>query len=277
MKVAYLILAHKNPIQFKRLINKLSGDIYVHIDKKCNIDEFKVEQSNIFFIKQRIDVKWGGYSMIEATLNLINEATRTVNYNYFILLSGDDYLIKNEEDFFKYLIAHEGNAYIELIDVEKEAINFAPRYKKYHMFEKKNIITKIIQKIIDLIIKNRRVYSNMKIMKGSQWWCLDRDSIEYLQQYIKNNPKVLKYFKHVHIPDEMFFQTILFNSPQRDKIINDNLRYIILEDFHPEILTRKDFKNLKKAENKFFARKFDINIDGKILDKIDKYLEEKNV
>ena len=42
MRIAVLILLHKNPVQAKRLISVLQHDdidIFIHIDKKCDFDK----------------------------------------------------------------------------------------------------------------------------------------------------------------------------------------------------------------------------------------------
>ena len=54
----YIILAHKNPIQLSRLINRLDDDhsnFYIHIDKSTDIREFKIniqKKQNIYFIEK---------------------------------------------------------------------------------------------------------------------------------------------------------------------------------------------------------------------------------
>ena len=70
--------------------------------------------------------------------------------------------------------------------------------------------------------------------------------------------------------DEVFFQTILCNSPLRDTLVNDNLRYIALnEGFRPVTYTIGDADTLTSS-GKFYARKFDSNVDSAILDYLDK-------
>ena len=67
MKIAYLILAHKNPRHLQRLINALQYDntaFFIHVDAKVNnLDEFKLFKSfdNVYFIKRRVDVQWGAF------------------------------------------------------------------------------------------------------------------------------------------------------------------------------------------------------------------------
>lgn len=65
-KHAYLILAHSEPEILGILVSLLDderNDIFIHIDKKSNIMDFlrvKTDRSNLFFLEERIDAKWGG-------------------------------------------------------------------------------------------------------------------------------------------------------------------------------------------------------------------------
>ena len=70
MKHAYLILAHN---EFGLLQTRLDciddarNDIYVHIDKKVKtLPALHAEQAGLQLLDQRIDIHWGGFSMVEA-------------------------------------------------------------------------------------------------------------------------------------------------------------------------------------------------------------------
>jgi hypothetical protein len=69
------------------------------------------------------------------------------------------------------------------------------------------------------------------------------------------------------------FQTILFASPFKSQMINDNMRYIDWSagGASPKTLTIDD-RTLIGNSGKFFARKFNQDTDSKILDWIDQEL-----
>lgn len=268
MNNVYLILAHTNPKQLKRLLNILHNDIFVHIDKKAKIEDYYVKEENIIYIQNRVNVNWGGYSMVQATLNLINESYKNKKYDYFTLLSGLDYPIKDENSFNKYLKMHYPCNYIEYSKINDNNDILKNRYLKYKLFDKRTYITRFIQKLFNYIYSSRKPYKNLVMYKGSQWWCLSREGIEYVLNYINKNKSVINYFKHTDIPDEMIFQSILLSS--RNLVIrNDNLRYIRLYSYHPDILMSSDYSKLKSMNKKFFARKFDENKDEEILNMLD--------
>jgi hypothetical protein len=97
-------------------------------------------------------------------------------------------------------------------------------------------------------------------------------------EFLENNPKYIKYHKYSLLPDEMFFQTIMMNLAKKDssiKIKNNSLTYAnwIKKDCSlPVTFVANDFDELKEnsKKEKFFARKFDADIDEEIMNLLDK-------
>src|SRR5690606_33969908 len=114
MKVAHLIMAYKHPVQLEKLVRRLnhpSFDIYIHLDKKIDIENFQFisKQQRVFFIKNRKVCNWGGFSFVIAiTVSLKEILAKEVKYDYINLLSGQDYPIKSNAHFYDHLRAHQG-------------------------------------------------------------------------------------------------------------------------------------------------------------------------
>ena len=102
MKIAYLVLCHKNPNQIERLIKQLSSDnvdFYLHIDKKVSDIKLK-PKDNVYYVdeKDRVDVQWASISMVYATIALIKKALcSNIKYDYYFLISGQDFPIKSNK------------------------------------------------------------------------------------------------------------------------------------------------------------------------------------
>src|SRR5690606_252818 len=100
MKTAHLIIAHKNPEQIERLIRRLQHpdfDFYIHLDKKTNSNLFEDigRLQNVYFIKNRIDVRWGCYNLTKAILvSVIEVCNSGKKYNFINHISGQDYPLK---------------------------------------------------------------------------------------------------------------------------------------------------------------------------------------
>ena len=55
----------------------------------------------------------------------------------------------------------------------------------------------------------RDVPEGLQMQIGSQWWCLRRETIQKIFEFLAERPDVLKFFRTTWIPDETFFQTIV--------------------------------------------------------------------
>jgi hypothetical protein len=83
----------------------------------------------------------------------------------------------------------------------------------------------------------------------------------------------LESYRRALIPDESFFQTILY-SDRRFKLVNDDLRFIRWDDpsnESPATLTVDDLPALRSSPA-FFARKFPADPDDKLVGAVDRML-----
>ena len=229
MKICYLILAHNNPSHFDRLINAISYDrnsVYVHIDLKSSISEFlPAAAENVVFIKERVSVYWGGYSIVWATLNLLNVALEAnCGHDYYCLLSGNDYPIRSKDYINCYLEKNYGQEFINLVEMPNELVSKPlSRITTYHIedgelskFFLPNFMVNKITKIVNKLRLQRdynKILQGMKPYAGSQWWILSRPAVEYIKNFVLSRKDFVMFYKNTQIPDESFFQTIIGNSP----------------------------------------------------------------
>jgi hypothetical protein len=83
----------------------------------------------------------------------------------------------------------------------------------------------------------------------------------------------LNKFKYTACADEHFFQILALNSPFKNKIINNNLRFLKWNprENSPKVLSSTELDELLSS-SKLFARKFDMNEDCTILERIDQQI-----
>ena len=67
MKIAHLILAHKNPAQLERLIRAMKHPafhFYIHVDKKSDIGPFEYlfDNQQVFKVQHRTSIVHNGHS-----------------------------------------------------------------------------------------------------------------------------------------------------------------------------------------------------------------------
>lgn len=279
MKLAHLILAHSNPGQLKRLVDKLAhsdSHIYIHLDKKTDITPFLpiADNDRVSFIRNRIKVYWGGYSIVQATINSFEEILANgIAFDHINLLSGQDYPIKSTEHIHQFLEQNKGKIFMHSLSVKNEWQEAIPRIERYHLANLKLPAgTYRVEQVMNAILPKRKMPEGIVAMGRSQWFTASRESIAYIVDYVKREQWVSKFFKMSWAADELIFQTILFNSPFKEHMINDNLLYVDWSEgkASPKLLTMEDAAALK-ASDKLFARKFNSEADIAVLDYIDNF------
>jgi hypothetical protein len=277
MKLAHLILTHANPAQLQRLINRLQhadAHFYIHLDSKSDIIPFLhiADEHNVFFIKNRVKVNWGGYSIVQATLNSMAEIQDSGHkYHHINLLSGQDYPIKSTEQIHRFLKENKDTIFMHSLSVINEWKEAIPRITQYHLSDYHFKGRVRLEQLMNFLLPVRKMPLNLIPVGRSQWFTATPDSIAYILQFLSDNKNVERFFRNTWAPDEMIFQTILYNSPFRSQLVNDNLLYVDWTEggASPKVLTMADAGQLEHSD-KLFARKFSEALDSTILDHLDK-------
>jgi hypothetical protein len=275
MKIAHLILCHANPAQLQRLILRLvhpDAAFYIHMDLKADITPFLLlkEIPNVYFVRMREKVYWGGYSIVQATINGFAEIVASgIAYDYINLLSGQDYPLVPVADIHSFLGSSTRKAYMHTLSVLNEWHEAIPRVTQYHLANMDFAGKYRTEQLLNKILPRRSMPFDMEAVGRSQWFTIPLDCAAYIVAFLKQNPKVARFFKLTWAPDEIIFQTILHNSHFKNQMVNDNLRYIDWSagGASPKLLTMED-KNKLMTSGKFFARKFSAE-NSAILDYID--------
>lgn len=107
---------------------------------------------------------------------------------------------------------------------------------------------------------------------GSDWFTISAEFTKYLLSIQPSDP-FYRLMATSLLPVEIFYHTLLMNSPFKEHAVNNNLTHIDWSDqgYHPSTLTISDFESLKNSD-KLFARKFDPETDEAVLDRIDQEL-----
>lgn len=198
-------------------------------------------------------------------------------YSHYFLISGQDFPIKSIGEIVKFLSERKDENFIDCALIKR----FEKRNDIY--FPRMVIGRRIWQKILKGIlvystggwnqtfsIIKRLKPANVQYYFGSQWWCLNDAMVKWIYNFLENYPEYIKLFKHSLCPDECFFQTLVMNSPFASTT-KPYLHYIKWEKgkSSPKTLTTIDYEELKKTE-KLIARKFDINVDAEIIERLRK-------
>lgn len=285
MRMCYLIQAHKYPEQVARLVNKIMHpqmDIYIHVDKKVNEYPFRkaIKNNCVFFIQDRVNVRWAGFSNALATVNGLREILSSkIQYEYIHVISGQDYPIKSNDNIFDFFLKNMGKEFMHYKSLYDEWQEALPKIEHYH-FEDWSIKGKYrLSFLLRRILPKRKFPYSWKPYGYSRWFSITSHLAKYMIEFMDNHPEFVKFFRYTTCGDEIFFCTIALHSPYAENIVNDDLRYVDwstkIQDpkaANPKILTIDDWDKLK-ASDKLWARKFDMHKDNEILSLIDAYIQ----
>ena len=266
-KHAYLILAHSSKsllIELIRALDDERNDIYVHIDKKANFDlsDIRINYSQLYVLSKRYDARWGDYSLVEVELELMSEASSRCSYLYYHILSGVDFPLASQDKIHSFFKFHFGKEFIGFANhASPQEIHW--RAQHYFIFSSnfktKNFLIRLMRRMIaDLqtVLRYKRYPGVVK--KGCQWCSITNDFVKYI---LSNKTLIKKWFDHTYCPDEMFIQTLCWNSSFRDNVFDMQyefkgcLRYINWDNGNIHIMDEEDPQKMVLS-GAFFARKF---------------------
>ncbi len=269
-----------------------NNDFYIHIDAKVKSFNKEtiikgIKRSKIFFT-ERISVSWGGFSQIESELTLLKAALKG-NYDYYHLLSGVDLPLKSKDEIFEFFEKNKGKEFIHFCTPEfSSGESVISRVKYYYPLQEKagrgngllNVPSKVLLKAQKLLGVNRLKDSGFEIKCGAQWFSITHNLAKYV---LDNESQINKLCKNGFCADEIFLQTLVWNSSFKENIYLPNnesdymscLRFIDWNRGAPYTFKEDDFDELISSDF-LFARKFDIEKHPEICYKIANSILEKN-
>lgn len=280
MKIANIIIAHRNPHQLLRLINQFDSKQFhnfVHIDGRCNIKDYKavVDHPNVTMIMPREKLVWAGYGFVKVALVALRMIRADGNYFYSNLISGMDFPVRPTSELYHYLLDQHKKGPIEFFEIlDLSAWPGAHRYQRFHFtdgtFKGRYFAERWINRIF--FPRKRKFWGGRMIPYGrSAFFTASDKFVNYVLDFIDANPGLIRYLKTTWSPDEFIFNTLVMNSPFKDKINSHHLRYIDWSDglVSPKVFRENDFERLRQS-GMFLARKFDETIDSAIIDKLER-------
>ncbi|OLS13519.1 MAG: glycosyl transferase family protein [Promethearchaeota archaeon CR_4] len=197
-----------------------------------------------------------------------------IDFSHIILLSGQDYPIKSNQYIHDFLARNKEREFIAFYPIPN---NFwtnqgLDRIQSFHFLEFKNAyLIKGLRRISSVFSKiyRRKFPKELHPYGGPAWWCLTQKCVKFLLGYAQTNRSIIRFFKFVKFPDEIFFQTVVCNSIFAPNVQNSSLTYVNWTNSSDLIVLGIDNFDSLKASDKLFARKFDPKFDPNIFDKLD--------
>jgi len=307
----YIILAHTNPTQLQRLVERLDDSntyFYIHLDLKCDIAEYqaKIDLPNVAFLEQREKCAWGDISLVNASLNGMRAVLKDGRKGYCILISGQDYPIKSNAAIDDYLTKNDGYDFVDLKPIYKLWSNYRMRgsinFYKFDLSTQRNDLVLIpsifckefwslytlnnVWKVLKngggkltTLLKNRNFPEYLVPYVGSQWWALTIETIEKILDFLEKHKDYMQYHRYSFCADEFLFHSIINYLSETGQVkLKTNLTFVNwkdIDDTSPQIIEASYFEQLiQMPDHQLFARKFDMEVDETIFDQLDNFISQ---
>lgn len=228
-KHAYCIIAHNEPDLLRRLVAMIDderNDIFLLIDKKADIRQFegiKTRNAGLYY-SERINVKWGDVSQIEAELTVLGCAFKHGPYKIYHLLSGVDLPIKSQDYIHSFIEEHPGTEFVSIKSDEKNREIAKYRTGYYYFFlpymrHPRKLIRKCACTFNRYSVKVqqwlgvKRSYP-MEVLRGHNWCSITNELCSYL---LSRKTEILSLFRHTFCSDESFIQSLVWHSDFRNR------------------------------------------------------------
>jgi len=291
MALAYLILAHKEPAQVELLFRTLyhPDDTFVlHFDRRAPsalhalAKRLAREHPNVSVLKPRI-VLWGGFEMAAVQMDAMRRALAVDRtWTHFVGLTGQGFPLKKRSAIISFFAAHLDRSFVAFFDPMENNLwkNARERIERHHLEwpwlhwilslpgigRRLRALLGWTNRLPRVPFLRRRWPRFFRYFGGANHIVLSRAAATYLT----TDPvaqRIVRWLRPAAHANEIVFQSALCNSPLRDTLVNDHLRYIAFprpDSPHPKTLTMEDLPILR-ASNRFWARKFDLKKDPAIL------------
>jgi Core-2/I-Branching enzyme len=271
----FAVLAHTEPEILQHLVAALAPyRVVVHIDRRANAADFS-GLPRTTYIKDRIAVNWGGYSIVEATVRMFDVAHRMVAPDdHIVLLSGQCYPVRPIDEFVQHLhcspwkqhcksaLVFDGSKYSERRLTRNWYWDDLPLRRS----ARSRRAVSAVRRVMGTLAKRRNAadFAPLIPVRGSQWIALTQACIQDLLP-VAHSSEFMSLFKQALAPDEMFFHTLVYNSSWRSEMEFPNLMPEVAQpewefaNFHSPFqsrpLTLADLAAIRSADM-YFARKF---------------------
>lgn len=288
--IAFLILAHTDPVQVGRLCRALDhrARIYVHVDAKSDIKPFLAQPlpESVTFIKERVRVSWAAYSQVEATLRMMRAALESGHkFSRLVMLSGLDYPIKPLASLHEHISQCPGREFIRFVDAT--FTHYRVYFGHYWFLEANPFLPRKLDRALRHgsgralrpFLKKPLPASAQKVCWGSAYWALTPQCAAYVLDFSAREAEFMRWARSSFAVDEHFFHTIVANSdycaasdgffPYQGSATYRMASLHLIHESLRKIYTEADFDELRDSD-KFFVRKIVSGQSDRLVERLNK-------
>lgn len=278
MRHCLIMTVYKDLPMIKRFISAVPADwgIYVHIDAKSALTEKDIpSRANVWKLKK---IYWAGWEHLYAICFLLKQACKE-RYDYYHIVSGQDFFASSPERFDE-LLGKENMNYVDLFRLPGPKTWWEGGYKifRYKTLSSycnvRKTFPRMVNKLFYLVQKlthTTQRLPDLELYGGSVYSSLQYDFVTWMLSDT-TAMKLLNSLKHTACAEEVYFQTVLMNSPFKGKVIGKPLRYVDWSVIpSPKYLTEEDYTPIVESEG-LFCRKVDSRLSDRLVSRLEDYI-----
>lgn len=292
---AYLLLSHKNPRQVEDLARRIldlspTAHVVIHHDLQGGALPWGGRPPSRVHFVERAPVEWGGWSIVEATLRMICFAQEQLTIDWMVIVSGEHWPVIDLADWEASVAASATDAVApaEMLptrprfgrrnaDANRDLARCRLRWRAVRRPRRAALHRALaaISKVSNLthpvfklefsqrndawfvgIARRRGPLKGWDLYKGPEWFACNSRSATVLVQADKG---VAAWFKHSHIPDESYFQSLLRHD-NRLRVSSAMVTWVPPQPPSPApgwMLLKRDELDKVASSGAAFARKLD--------------------
>jgi len=249
ISILYIMLIHDHADFAKRLLQALyeqQHTFVIHVDAKSeevygSMLAFQQQQGqqggrgsplqNVHVLSKeqgRVSGAWGGFSLVNATLNAMKYAIKSrVEFDYMLHLSGTTYPLVDNLAIRTALSEHPGRTYMDIQGQPNR-----PAVDTWFNFVECDGAVHRVSRLTQL--------RGMSMFVGSQWFALPWHVVHWFATNRLPSDYV-HYAKHVVVADENYFATMIKNSPYCEEVERRNHVFVLFDKWENE-------KNLNRTD-----------------------------
>ena len=273
-KHGYLITAYRDLAALEELLDELGPDalIYVHLDRRSRFPAADLQhlrsRPEIRYLSRRYRVRWGSRSHLLAMIDLARKAVDDGLADRLHLISASDRPVWSSERMKVFFDGHPQAEYLLHFPLPTTYWKDGglDRLSYYHPLDLLDLRRPRHRRLRDLLVLAQRKAGIKRSLKGlpplyggSSWWSLTSACVADILRYSDAHPEFLGRLRMTHVPEEVFFPTLVMASPFAQHVVNDHLRYMDWtprNGNNPAVLDMTDAERIERS-GKLFARKLD--------------------
>lgn len=221
--LAFVLIAHEPAEVVGKSIDmllKADGEclVAVHYDGNSSSMEFAelkrryAGEERVLLVEDRARCGWGQFGIVDGTVRALRlVAASGKDYTHAYLVSCSCWPIRPVAELRQFL---DRNGAVDFIESHDERwITGGLRQERYTLrhpfsFTRRRGLFEANVRLQRRLGIRRKFPTGLTPRYGSQWWCLRWETIAGILRWVDENPAGYRFFRHVWIPDETFFQTI---------------------------------------------------------------------